>query len=145
MSSKVVVLGGHTPAASEAVRWALRAASTAGAEVVVVHPFDRRARADLALEHDLVRARRDARYRAHAWLVDAVADLDVRVPVSLSTPDGSAAQVLATAAADADLVVLGDDDPHAVELAAYVRSATGCPVRVVARPVHSATGTAVPS
>lgn len=132
---RIVVLGEHTPAATEAVRWAMRTAAGTGADVVVVRPFDPAARADLALEGDLERARRDARYRAQAWLVEAVAELDVSARVSLSTPEGPVAQALAAAAQGADLTVIGTDDPACSELATYVRKTSGCPVRLVSRPV----------
>ncbi|MGZ4444019.1 MAG: hypothetical protein ACXVXC_12715, partial [Nocardioidaceae bacterium] len=63
-------------------------------------------------------------------------DLDTSVPISVSTPEASAAQALATAAQGATLVVIGDDHggPEAAALAATVREVGGCPVQLIARP-----------
>ncbi len=126
---RIVVFGDHTPAATRALRWAVAAAERRGAMVVVVRPFDR-SRSDLAFESDLDRARRDSRYRTQCWVIEAVADLDTSAPVAVSTPDGSPAQALVTAAQGADLVVVGADGPAAEELAATVRAMCECPVQV---------------
>ena len=86
---RIVVGGDHTPSATSALRWAVQEAAVTGAAVVVVHAFDRSDRADLLLEKDLARARRDARYRTQSWVVEVLSDLHVEVPVIVSTPDGS--------------------------------------------------------
>ena len=131
---RIVVFGEHTPAATAALRWAIGEAEKRDAAVVVVRPFDQRGRADLALERDLDRARRDARYRTQAWVVETVDGLDTPVTISVSTPDGSAPQALVTAAQGADLVVIGDCGAESERLAATVRDVGGCQVRLVPRP-----------
>jgi nucleotide-binding universal stress UspA family protein len=132
-SGRVVVFGDHTPAAALALRWAVLEATRRDASVVVVRPFALEARADLALETDLERARRDSRYRTQSWVIEAVADLATSVSVAVSTPDGSAAQVLVAAAKDADLVVIGADGVRAQQLADAIRPLCGCPVQVGAK------------
>ena len=132
-SGRVVVFGDHTPAAALALRWAVLEAIRRHASVVVIRPFDLEARADLALETDLERARRDSRYRTQSWVIEAVADLATSVSVAVSTPDGSAAQVLVAAAKDADLVVIGADGVRAQQLADAIRPLCGCPVQVGAK------------
>jgi hypothetical protein len=127
---RVVVFGDHTPAAAQALRWAVLEAGPRDASVEVVRPFDLEARTDLALENDLERARRDSRYRTQSWVIDAVADLAISVPVTVSTPDGSTAQALVTAAQGAELVVIGADGPFAQHLAETIRPLCGCPVQV---------------
>lgn len=129
-SGRVVVFGDHTPAAALALRWAVLEATRRDASVVVVRPFDLEARADLALESDLERARRESRYRTQSWVIEAVADLATSVSVAVSTPDGSAVQVLVAAAKDADLVVIGADGVRAQQLADAIRPLCGCPVQV---------------
>jgi hypothetical protein len=127
---RIVVFGDHTPAAVQALRWAVEEADRRGSTVCVVRPFDAHARADLALEGDLVRARRDSRYRTQSWVIEAVSDLDTAVPVSVWTPDGTAADALADCAKDAELVVIGDADGTAELLASRVRELCTCPVQV---------------
>lgn len=127
---RVVVFGDHTPAAAQALRWAVLEAGRRDASVVVVRPFDLQARKDLSLETDLDRARRDSRYRTQSWVIEAVADLATSVPVAVSTPDGSAAQALVTAARGAELVVIGADGARAQQLADAIRPLCGCPVQI---------------
>jgi len=127
---RVVVFGDHTPAAAQALRWAVREAGRHDASVVVVRPFDLQARKDLTLETDLDRARRDSRYRTQSWVIEAVADLATSVPVAVSTPDGSPVQALVQAARGADLVVIGADGVRAQQLADAIRPLCGCPVQL---------------
>lgn len=127
---RIVVYGDHTPAAARALRWAMDEAGRRGLTVCVVRPFDREARADLALEADLERARRESRYRTQSWVIEAVSEVDTSVPVLVCTPDGRTADSLATLARDADLLVIGDDGPRAEQLAAKVRERCTCPVQV---------------
>lgn len=127
---RVVVFGDHTPAAAQALRWAVLEAGRRDASVVVVRPFDLQARKDLLLETDLDRARRDSRYRTQSWVIEAVAELATSVPVAVSTPDGSAEQALVTAARGADLVVIGADGARAQQLADAIRPLCGCPVQI---------------
>lgn len=131
---RIVVRGEHTREAAEALRWAVHEARRYDAVVAVVQPFDAARRADLALERDLARARRDARYRAQSWVVDVVADLPPGVPVTVATPEGPVEQCLTAAAADSDALVLGATDP---QLALLLEGACRCPVVAV-----SADGTA---
>ncbi len=126
---RIVVLGDHTPAATEALRWAVDEAHHRGLTVHVVRPFDHGRRADLALETDLGRARLDSRYRTQSWVIEAVGDLDTGVPVTVATPDCSAADALVDAAEGAALVVLGADT-GAEALAAQVRARSRCAVQV---------------
>jgi hypothetical protein len=105
---RIVVGGDHTPAASAALRWAVRQAAETGACVFVVHAFDVEGRADLALERDLDRARRDARYRTQSWVIEALSDVEETVPVVVATPDGSVERTLASACEDAQLLVIGE-------------------------------------
>jgi hypothetical protein len=130
---RVVVWGEHTPSATAAVRWAVTEAEQAGAAVVVVRPFDVAARADLGLERDLERARRDSRFRAQSWVVEAAADLSTSVPVVVSTPDGSAYDALAAAARDARMLVIGDHEGNHRDLAERLARACTCPVVMVTR------------
>ena len=97
-----------------------------GVAVVVVHAFDRTDRADLLLEKDLTRARRNARYRTQSWVVEVLSDLHVEVPVIVSTPDGTVEDTLAEAAQHARMVVVGAAEGRryrdlATALAARVR------------------------
>jgi nucleotide-binding universal stress UspA family protein len=130
---RIVVGGDHTPAATAALRWAVGEAARTGACVVVVHAFDVAGRADLALERDLDRARLDARYRTQSWVVEVLGDLDSRVPVVVSTPDGSVARSLTRAGRDAQLVVIGQpgDGPHR-DLASVLARICPCPVLTIA-------------
>jgi hypothetical protein len=134
-----VVAGDHTAEAGSALRWAVLQAAQNGACVVVVNAFDVRGRADLALERDLGRARRDARYRTQSWVVEVLAGLGVSVPVVVSTPDGSALASIAKAAEGARLVVVGE--PAALsshDPLADLEQRCDCPV------VRVAAGDAVP-
>ena len=130
---RIVVGGDHTPSASAALRWAVDEASRTGACVVVVHAFDVAGRADLALERDLDRARRDARYRTQSWVVEVLGDLDTTVPVVVTTPDGSVLDALVSAGQTAQAVAIGE--AHAGrqrDLAATLALACDCPVVTVA-------------
>ena len=130
---RIVVGGDHTPAATAALKWAVVEAAQSGACIAVVHAFDVEGRADLALERDLDRARRDARYRTQSWVVEVLGDLDTSVPVIVSTPDGSAEQSLMTAARGAQMVVIGQ--PHGGrhrDLATALARSCECPVMTVA-------------
>jgi hypothetical protein len=127
---RIVVFGDHTPGATQALRWSVEEAARRGLAVHVVRPFDRTGRADLALEADLERARLDSRYRTQSWVIEAVGDLHDAVPVSISTPDCSAAEALANAARDAVLVVIGAGGPDAAELVEQVRPRCDCPVQL---------------
>jgi hypothetical protein len=128
MGTHIVVRGDHTPEAAAALRWAVAEAEHRGMDVTVVQPFDRSARADLALDRDLERARRDARFRAQSWVVAVVAELDTEVPVTVSTPDAPAFEALVDAAQDAALVVLPETDQR---LADRLTAACRCPVVAV--------------
>jgi hypothetical protein len=129
---RIVVGGDHTPSATAALRWAVHKAGETGACVVVVHAFDVAGRADLALERDLERARRDARYRTQAWVVEVLADMDTSVPVVVSTPDGSVERALAEAGRDAQMVVIGaPPSAQRRHLPAALKRACHCPVFTV--------------
>ena len=130
---RIVVGGDYTPAGTAALRWAVDKAAQTGACVAVVHAFDVAGRADLALERDLDRARRDARYRTQSWVVEVLGDLDTSVPVIASTPDGSVEQELVAAARRAQMVVIGQpQDGHHRDLAAALSRTSACPVVTVA-------------
>lgn len=129
---RIVVGGDHTPSATAALRWAVHKAAETGAAVVVVHAFDVSGRADLALERDLERARRDARYRTQSWVVEVLADMDVDVPVVISTPDGTVEDTLTNASRTAQLVVIGEPEHgHRRNLAGHLRRSCSCPVETV--------------
>jgi len=131
---RIVVGGDHTPAATGALRWAVHEAALAGACVTVVHAFDMAGRADLALERDLGRARRDARYRTQSWVVEVIGDLDTSVPVIVSTPDGSVEDALVAASRGAQMVVIGaPQNGHHRDLGTVLTRACSCPVMVVGR------------
>lgn len=129
----IVVGGDTTPTGTAALRWAVREAATRpGASVVVVHAFDVKGRADLALERDLDRSRRDARYRAQSWVVEVLRGLDIEVPVLVQTPDASVEDALAAAGARASLLVIGEpQSSRRRELAADLVGRCDCPVVVV--------------
>lgn len=132
-SERIVVGGDHTLAATAALKWALLQAAETGACVAVVHAFDVVGRADLAVERDLDRARRDARYRTQSWVVEVLGDLDTSVPVIVSTPDGSIEQALVAASRGARMVVIGQ--PHGDrhhDLAARLARSCQCSVMTVA-------------
>jgi hypothetical protein len=130
---RIVVFGDHTPAATQALRWSVEEAGRRGLVVHVVRPFDRIGRADLAVESDLERARLDSRYRTQSWVIEAVGDLHVQVPVSISTPDCPVAEALVNAARDAELVVIGADGPASERLAERIRPLCACPVQLGAQ------------
>ena len=130
---RIVVGGDHTPSASAALRWAVTEAAETGACVAVVHAFDRTQRADLALERDLDRARRDARYRTQSWVVEVIGDLDTSVPVIVSTPETSVESALVHAARDARMVVIGQPgNGRNRELGDRLARRCDCPVISVA-------------
>lgn len=99
----------------------------------MVHAFDVTGRADLRLERDLDRARRDARYRTQSWVVEVLGELAISVPVTVSTPDSSVEHALVTAARAAHLLVIGQPQhgPHR-DLAAALAASCDCPVMTVA-------------
>ncbi len=130
---RIVVGGDHTPSATAALRWAVAEATESGACITVVHAFDVAGRADLALERDLERARRDARYRTQSWVVEVLGDLNTSVPVTVSTPDASVEQALTRAARGARMMVIGR--PHHGrnhDLATALGRSCACPVITVA-------------
>lgn len=130
---RIVVGGDTTPSASAALRWAVQeAARRPGCSVLVVHAFDTAGRADLALERDLDRCRRDARYRTQSWVVQVLGDAEVSVPVMVQTPDGSVEDVLVAAAADAVMVVVGEpQNGRRRGLSALLSQCCPCPVVTV--------------
>lgn len=130
---RIVVGGDTTPSATAALRWAVEEASRhADCAVVVVHAFDVQGRADLALERDLDRARRDARYRTQSWVVEVLGDSPTNVPVMVQTPDASVEEALSLAGANARMVVLGvPQNGRRHGLAAYLSERLTCPVVTV--------------
>ncbi len=127
---RIVVGGDTTPSATAALRWAVtEAGHTPDCSVLVVHAFDLEGRADLALERDLDRSRRDARYRTQSWVVEVLGDSEVRVPVMVQTPDGSVEDALTAAAADAVMVVVGEpQNGHRRDLSERLSQRCTCPV-----------------
>ena len=70
---RIVVGGDTTPSATAALRWALgEAAHNPDCSVLVVHAFDVEGRADLALERDLDRSRRESFRLRHQVLLSRV-------------------------------------------------------------------------
>lgn len=130
---RIVVGGDTTPSATAALRWAVQeAARKHHTSVLVVHAFDVEGRADLALERDLDRCRRDARYRTQSWVVEVLADSEVEVPVLVQTPDASVEDALATASTNATMVVIGESpNGHRRDLAARLSQRVVCPVVTV--------------
>ncbi len=130
---RIVVGGDTTPTASAALRWAVEEASRhEHASVLVVHAFDVAGRADLSLERDLDRSRRDARYRTQSWVVEVLGDTDTEVPVTVRTPDGSVEDALTAAARGAAMVVIGEpQNGHRRELAGLLSKRCACPVVTV--------------
>lgn len=130
---RIVVGGDTTPSATAALRWAVQEAGrSAGCSVLVVHAFDVEGRADLALERDLDRSRRDARYRTQSWVVEVLGDTEVPVPVMVQTPDGSVEDALVAAATDAVMVVVGEpQNGHRRDLSARLSQRCTCPVVTV--------------
>jgi nucleotide-binding universal stress UspA family protein len=130
---RIVVGGDHTPSATAALRWAVHEAASTGACVVVVHAFDVVGRADLAVERDLDRARRDARYRTQAWALETLASMPEQVPVVVSTPDGSVEDALVAASRSAQMLVVGEpQNGRRHDLAAHLADRCSCPVMAVA-------------
>ncbi len=128
-----MVSGEHSPAGTAALEWAVDEAARVGGEVVVVHAFDVHRRRDLALERDLDRARRDARYRTQSWVVEVIAGREARVPVRVSTPSDGTAHALLDAARDASMLVLGDSaEARRSGLLDELSAACPCPVMLVA-------------
>lgn len=129
----IVVGGDTTPSATAALRWAVaEAARTPGTGVLVVHAFDLAGRADLAVERDVDRCRRDARYRTQSWVIETLRSMDVDVPVMVQTPDAAVEEALATAAGRACLVVVGEpQNGRRRDLAAMLSRRCSCPVVTV--------------
>lgn len=130
---RIVVGGDTTPSATAALRWAVEeAARNADCSVLVVHAFDLEGRADLALERDLDRSRRDARYRTQSWVVEVLGDSEAKVPVMVQTPDGSVEDALVAAAAEAVMVVVGEpQNGRRRDLSAHLSQRCPCPVVTV--------------
>jgi universal stress protein family protein len=130
---RIVVGGDTTPSATAALRWAVREASRKHhTSVLVVHAFDISGRADLALERDLDRCRRDARYRTQSWVVEVLANSEVEVPVLVQTPDASVEDALADAAVNASMLVIGEpQNGRRRDLAAKLSQRVMCPVVTV--------------
>jgi Mg-chelatase subunit ChlD len=127
---RIVVGGDTTPSATAALRWAVEeAARKHHTSVLVVHAFDVEGRADLALERDLDRCRRDARYRTQSWVVEVLSDSELEVPVLVQTPDASVEDALAAAAENASMVVIGEpQNGRRRDLAARLSQRCSCPV-----------------
>jgi len=129
---RIVVGGGRTPASTAALRWAVDEAARIGASLVVVHAFDVANRADLSIERDLDRARRDARYRTQSWVIEVISGMGKQVPVLVSTPDASAEQALSAAGKRATLVVIGQPtNGRGRELQEALEQSCSCPVVTV--------------
>jgi nucleotide-binding universal stress UspA family protein len=130
---RIVVGGDTTPSATAALRWAVEEAGrSAGCSVLVVHAFDVEGRADLALERDLDRSRRDARYRTQSWVVEVLGDTSVPVPVMVQTPDASVEDALVAASADSVMVVVGEpQNGRRRDLSARLAQRCTCPVVTV--------------
>ena len=130
---RIVVGGDHTPAATAALQWAVGEAAATGVCVTVVHAFDVAGRADLAVERDLGRARRDARYRTQSWVVEAIGDLETSAPVVVRTPDGTVEEALVAASRGAQMVVIGQPQgSRHRDLATALSRLCSCPVMTVA-------------
>lgn len=130
---RIVVGGDTTPSATAALRWAVEeAARLHHSSVLVVHAFDVAGRADLALERDLDRSRRDARYRTQSWVVEVLGDSGIEVPVLVQTPDASVEDALVAASQKASMVVIGEpQNGHRQDLAARLSARCACPVVTV--------------
>lgn len=144
-SGRIVVGGDTTPAGSAALLHAVELARRVGCTLLVVHAFDVAGRADLAVERDLERARRDARYRTQSWVVEILGDSTSSVPVMVQTPDGRVEDALVAASRGARLVVVGEpqDDGHRA-LAAALAARCACPVVTVAPGGASSRASALP-
>lgn len=130
---RIVVGGDTTPSATAALRWAVgEAARNPQCSVLVVHAFDVEGRADLPLERDLDRCRRDARYRTQSWVVEVLADLEPAVPVLVQTPDADVEDALAEAGRNATMIVIGEPQHgRRRDLAERLSQRCGCPVVTV--------------
>ena len=104
----IVVGYAHTPAGTAALRWAVTEGQRVGADVEVVHVFDIRRRADVALSHDPEIDRGEARHQAAQRVQQAVADLHERGAVRFVERIGHIEEVLATVADGAMRLVLGE-------------------------------------
>lgn len=131
--SRIVVGGDTTPAASAALLFAVEeAARHEGCSVLVVHAFDTAGRADLPLERDLDRARRDARYRTQSWVVEVLGSSSAAVPVMVHTPDATVEDAIVAAARHARMVVVGTpQNGHRRALSATLTRRCSCPVVTV--------------
>jgi nucleotide-binding universal stress UspA family protein len=129
---RIVVGGDTTPSATAALRWAVDEAARHHCSVLVVHAFDLGGRADLTLERDLDRSRRDSRYRTQSWVVEVLGDSGIEVPVMVQTPDASVEDALVAAAAKASMVVIGESqNGRRRDLAARLSQRCACPVVTV--------------
>lgn len=130
---RIVVGGDTTPTATAALRWAVdEAAHDGDCSVLVVHAFDVQGRADLALDRDLERSRREARYRTQSWVVEVLGDSEVSVPVLVQTPDGSVEDALVAASEDAVMVVVGEPQHgRRRALSHHLAERCACPVVTV--------------
>jgi nucleotide-binding universal stress UspA family protein len=129
---RIVVGGDTTPSATAALRWAVEEAARHHSSVLVVHAFDLGGRADLALERDLDRSRRDSRYRTQSWVVEVLGDSGIEVPVMVQTPDASVEDALVAASERASLVVIGEpQNGRRLDLAERLSRRCSCPVVTV--------------
>jgi nucleotide-binding universal stress UspA family protein len=130
---RIIVGCDHTPAGVAALKWAMNVAAEHNASVEVVHAIDVSERSDLAMERDHVQARRDAGYQSQEWLIDVLGGLDTRMPVRVTTPCGPVADVLATAARGAFMLVIGEpQDRRHTDLPAVLAQMCLCPVITIA-------------
>lgn len=131
-TERIVVGGDTTPSATAALRWAVEEAARTHSSVLVVHAFDIEGRADLALERDLDRCRRDSRYRTQSWVVEVLADSGIEVPVMVQTPDAAVEDALVTASERASMVVIGEpQNGRRLDLAEKLSRRCTCPVVTV--------------
>lgn len=105
---RIVVGYAHTPAGTAALRWAVTEGQRVGADVEVVHVFDVRRRADVALSHDPETDRGEARHEAAQRVQQAITDLPERGAVRFVERVGQIEEVLATVADGAMRLVLGE-------------------------------------
>lgn len=69
---EIVVGLNHSPAAREALRWAVGEANRLRADVTVVHAVDVTERADLAMERDIAAEARQCSGRVQQWAAESV-------------------------------------------------------------------------
>ena len=69
---EIVVGLNHSPAAREALRWAVGEANRLRADVTVVHAVDVTERADLAMERDIAAEARQCSGRVLQWTAESV-------------------------------------------------------------------------